>query len=139
MRTTTTFDELVDVPTEVIAGLLHEHGERQLAEMRRQEERRWSRDQFLWSAVHRALAAAADGGRPHDPAPGAPRWLDRLVAWRLDEMGRFGHRGGDFTTVRILERRGLVSPPHDDTYSLALIGDWVAHRRPCLCGPTLSS
>ena len=122
MRTTTTFDELVDVPTEVIAGLLHEHGERQLAEMRRQEERRWSRDLFLWRAVYRRPRGS--GGRRPAPGPGsrAPRWLDSLVATRLDEMGRFRYRQGDFTTVRILERRGLVSPPHDDTYSLALIG-----------------
>ncbi|KQR11742.1 DUF6493 family protein [Cellulomonas sp. Leaf334] len=122
MRTTTTYDELVDVPTEVIVGLLHEHGERQLAEMRRQEERPSYRDLFLWRGVLDALAAAAAGERPDDPAVEAPRWLGGLVAARLDEAGRFSHRGGDFTTVRILERRGLVSPPHDDTYALALVG-----------------
>ena len=114
-----TYDELVHVPTEVIVGLLREHGER--ARTATRGEPAWRRDWELWRAVLDALAAAADGVRVESEDQ-TPAWLERTVAHVLDAASTSSHRGGDFTTVRILERRGLVSPPHDDTYALALVG-----------------
>lgn len=120
MRTTTSFDELVDVPTEVLVGLLREHGER--AQTASRGAPTWRRDMELWRAVLDALAAAADGDRPTELVAATPRWLDRVVTDVLRSAATSRWRGGDFPTIRILERRGLVSPPHDETYVLALVG-----------------
>ncbi|KRD43411.1 hypothetical protein ASE38_03935 [Cellulomonas sp. Root930] len=117
--TTTTFDDLADVPDGAIRGLLYEFGESALAE---HEDPTFARTWGLWRAVNASLTAASAGDRPGTERNGVPGWLDRVIAFRLDALSTHATGDGDFRTIRILERRGFASPPHDDTYTLALVG-----------------
>ncbi|MBO9556568.1 DUF6493 family protein [Cellulomonas sp.] len=118
--TVVTTAELEAIPDDVLVGLLRELGEAVVAEP---GERPWQVDLNRWNSVRRACVQAAAGVRPRAPGGAAPTWLGRLTRARLETLSTaWTHGHHEWRIIRTLERRGLVTLPHDDTYTLAFVG-----------------
>lgn len=112
------FDALSAVGRRVICGLVREYGDpvRALS-----YEYAVQRDNATWNAVIAALDAAARGEVARVATVDPPGWLEPLVRRRLSNLSGHWPQFAAFLPIRLLERRGLVQVPHDDTYVLAIV------------------
>lgn len=127
------YHDLAVVERSLLNALLEDHGS---PAWQATYDHAWERDRATWDAVDEALRhglrARPDGRRITSP----PRWLDGLVNRRLRDLATNSWVGG-FDQVRLLERLGLVAPPHDDVYVLAAVSGVKEPREQLAKDPAL--
>jgi hypothetical protein len=118
--TTITAAELDSISDDVLTGLLRELGHAVVTEP---GARAWERDVYRWQAVRSAIVQAAAGVRPTTPGGPVPTWLEGIARARVQTLSTaWSHGPDEWRVIRTLERRGLVTIPHDDAYTLAFVG-----------------
>ena len=122
MSQSPTYEQLAGIDRSAVCGLIHELGTPAWSAA---YERQWERPMMTWRSVVDALARLAAGERPSDPQAGPPPWLEALAARQIESMSRSWSFSDTFTPVRALERLGVISPPRDDDYVLAVVGGLV--------------
>jgi hypothetical protein len=128
-----TYDGMRLIDPRLINGLIHELG---TPAWEAAYDHGWQRDEACWAAVSAAFARAS-AGDPAGTESAPPRWLSTIVRHRLSRLSASSWGAGGFHRVRLLERLGMVSPEHDDTYVLAFVSGYPRRDPTVSCAPEL--
>ncbi len=125
MSQSPTYEQLDGIDRSAVCGLIHELGTPVWSAA---YEHPWERPMMTWRSVVDALARLAAGERPSVLQDEPPAWLEALAARQIESMSRTWSFADTFTSVRVLERLGVIAPPRDDDYVLAVVGGLVGRH-----------